>query len=78
MSPIDPIRALYWSAVVNGVVAVPVMAVRMVMTGERRVMGRFVVAGWLRWLGAAAVCETCCFSQRDATDRVPHNQILRG
>jgi Mn2+/Fe2+ NRAMP family transporter len=51
LSPIDPIKALYWTAVINGTIAVPVMAVMMLMTGERRVMGKFVISGWLRWLG---------------------------
>jgi len=50
---IDPIKALFWSAVLNGVVAVPLMAVIMVMARQRRVMGSFVVPrllwamGWL-------------------------------
>jgi NRAMP (natural resistance-associated macrophage protein)-like metal ion transporter len=55
-SPIDPIKALYWSAVVNGVVAVPVMAIMMIMTANRNIMGEFVVAGPLRivgWLATA-------------------------
>jgi Mn2+/Fe2+ NRAMP family transporter len=61
LSPIDPIKALYWSAVINGVVAVPVMSVMMLMTGERRVMGKFVVGGWLRWLGwASTTAMTIC------------------
>jgi Mn2+/Fe2+ NRAMP family transporter len=47
-TPIDPIRALYWSAVINGVVAVPVMAIMMWLMGE------FVVAGWVKALGWAA------------------------
>ena len=51
LSPIDPIKALYWSAVINGVVAVPVMSVMMLMTAKRKIMGKFVVVGWLRWLG---------------------------
>ena len=54
LSPIDPIKALYWSAVINGVVAVPIMSVMMLMTGDRRVMGKFVISGWLRWLGWAS------------------------
>jgi Mn2+/Fe2+ NRAMP family transporter len=53
-TPIDPIKALYWSAVINGVVAVPVMTVMMLMTAQRRVMGKFVIVGWLRWLGWAS------------------------
>ena len=40
---IDPIKALFWSAVVNGIVAVPLMAVIMIMARRRRVMGAFVV-----------------------------------
>ncbi|RVO89726.1 NRAMP family divalent metal transporter [Sinorhizobium meliloti] len=53
-TPINPIKALYWSAVINGVVAVPVMAVMMLMTAKERVMGKFTISGWLRWLGWAA------------------------
>jgi len=51
LGPIDPIKALYWTAVINGVVAVPVMTVMMLMTAESRIMGDFVIKGWLRWLG---------------------------
>ena len=54
LSPIDPITALYGSAVVNGVVSPPVMIVMMLMTADRRVMGQFTVAGGLRWLGWAS------------------------
>ena len=52
-SPIDPIKALYWSAVLNGVIAVPMMAALMLVATSRRRMGRFR-AGWflggLGWL----------------------------
>jgi len=48
---IDPIAALYWSAVVNGVLAVPVMVLLMVMVRRRAVMGLFVIRGPLYWLG---------------------------
>jgi NRAMP (natural resistance-associated macrophage protein)-like metal ion transporter len=57
----DPIKALFWSAVVNGVVAVPVMAVTMVMARQPRVMGRFTLAwpltivGWIATLAMTAV-----------------------
>ena len=34
LSPINPIKALYWTAVINGVVAVPVMTVMMLMTAQ--------------------------------------------
>jgi len=42
---LDPIKALFWSAVLNGVVAVPLMVVIMVMAMQKRVMGAFT----LRW-----------------------------
>jgi NRAMP (natural resistance-associated macrophage protein)-like metal ion transporter len=54
LSPIDPIKALYWTAVINGVVAVPVMTVMMLMTAQPRIMGKFTVSGWLRALGWAS------------------------
>lgn len=60
-TPIDPIKALYWSAVVNGICAVPVMIVMMLMTSRAEIMGDFPVQGWLRALGwlstlAMALC----------------------
>jgi NRAMP (natural resistance-associated macrophage protein)-like metal ion transporter len=51
LSPIDPIKALYWSAVINGVISVPIMAVMMLMAARTDVMGRFVVTRRLKWLG---------------------------
>jgi NRAMP (natural resistance-associated macrophage protein)-like metal ion transporter len=53
-APLDPIKALYWSAVINGVLAAPVMAVLMILVRQEKVMGRFVVKGWLYWLGWAS------------------------
>jgi len=50
---LDPVKALYWSAVVNGVLAAPLMAVMMVIAMNRRIMGRLtlpwpmLVLGWL-------------------------------
>jgi Mn2+/Fe2+ NRAMP family transporter len=50
---IDPIKALFWSAVINGVIAVPLMVIMMVMSVRPAVMGRFVLPrplllmGWL-------------------------------
>ncbi len=52
-SPIDPMRALFWSAVVNGVIAVPMMAAMMWVGSRHRLMGGFTaglrlnVFGWL-------------------------------
>jgi NRAMP (natural resistance-associated macrophage protein)-like metal ion transporter len=54
LTPLDPIKALYWSAVINGVVAVPVMSVTMIITAQRKIMRKFIVSGWLRWLGWAS------------------------
>ena len=50
-TPIDPIKALFWAAVINGIVAVPVMAVMMVMSTKTAIMGRFTVHGPLRFFG---------------------------
>ena len=50
-TPIDPIKALFWSAVINGVIAVPIMAILMLMADRRDVMGRFVVTTQLKVLG---------------------------
>jgi Mn2+/Fe2+ NRAMP family transporter len=47
----NPIQALFWSAVINGVVAVPVMVLMMLLTANTRVMGQFTVTGALRFLG---------------------------
>ena len=53
-TPINPISALYWSAVVNGVAAVPIMVLLMTMTARRRVMGEFTIGHGLKILGWAA------------------------
>ena len=50
-TPLDPIKSLYWSAVINGVIAVPIMAVMMLMASNREVMGQFVVSPRLSRLG---------------------------
>lgn len=60
---ISPLKALVWAAVINGIVAVPVMALLMLMSGNPRVMGRFCISkawkimGWTATavLGAATV-----------------------
>jgi NRAMP (natural resistance-associated macrophage protein)-like metal ion transporter len=59
-SPIDPIKALFWSAVINGVVAVPVMVLMMRLSGNRAAMGDFrlhwglKIGGWIATLVMAA------------------------
>jgi NRAMP (natural resistance-associated macrophage protein)-like metal ion transporter len=52
-APINPIRALYWSAVINGVTAAPIMIVMMLLVTKPKVMGEFPARGWLVWLGWA-------------------------
>jgi Mn2+/Fe2+ NRAMP family transporter len=53
-SPLDPIRALFWSAVLNGLAAVPLMAAMMVVVSRHQVMGRFTASRPLLILGWAA------------------------
>ncbi len=50
-SPLDPIKALFWSAVINGVVSVPVMAMMMLITSNKKIMGKFVLTGALKYIG---------------------------
>jgi NRAMP (natural resistance-associated macrophage protein)-like metal ion transporter len=60
-TPIDPIQALYWSAVVNGVLAAPVMVMLMLLIRRPQVMGKLVVTGPLYWLGwTATIAMTFC------------------
>jgi Mn2+/Fe2+ NRAMP family transporter len=53
LSPLDPIRALIWSAVLNGVITVPILAATMIVASRRERMGPFVasrgqrIGGWL-------------------------------
>jgi Mn2+/Fe2+ NRAMP family transporter len=62
-SPISPMKALFWSAVINGVVAVPLMAVIILLASKKSVMGAFpatrslIILGWIATavMGAAAV-----------------------
>jgi Mn2+/Fe2+ NRAMP family transporter len=52
-SPLDPIKALVWSAVINGVIAVPIMAATMYVASRKDEMGVFVatlsqrIFGWI-------------------------------
>ena len=53
MTPIDPIKMLVWSAVLNGIVAAPLMIVMMLVVTNRKIMGDFAASrvlatfGWL-------------------------------
>lgn len=52
-SPISPMKALFWSAVINGIVAVPLMAVVILLASSKSLMGDFtaprsiVILGWI-------------------------------
>ena len=50
-SPISPMKALFWSAVINGVVAVPLMAVIILLASNKSVMGTFTVSRTIAGLG---------------------------
>jgi NRAMP (natural resistance-associated macrophage protein)-like metal ion transporter len=53
---IDAIKMLVWSAVLNGIVAVPIMAMMMVIVSNSQLMGRFKARRWLvalGWVGTA-------------------------
>ena len=63
-SPISPMKALFWSAVINGVVAVPLLAVICLLVVKKAIMGEYTASRWLvgmGWvttamMGAAAAC----------------------
>ncbi len=52
---VDPMKALYWSAVINGVVAVPIMAGLMLLAGKKSVMGHFTSGFKTTWFGWGGV-----------------------
>ena len=57
-TPLDPIKALFWSAVINGIAAVPIMVMIMLMASRKQVMGQFVLQPLLKalgWLATAAM-----------------------
>jgi NRAMP (natural resistance-associated macrophage protein)-like metal ion transporter len=56
---LDPVKALFWSAVVNGVISTPIMIITMLMATDARVMGRYVVTGKLKLVGWAATILMC-------------------
>jgi NRAMP (natural resistance-associated macrophage protein)-like metal ion transporter len=53
---INPIHALVWSAIINGITAVPVMCFMMLMASNPKVMGKLKLPLQLRVLGWAATC----------------------
>ena len=53
-TPAEPVKKLLWSAVLNGVIALPIMVVMMLLASRKAVMGDHVIGSRLRWLGWAA------------------------
>ena len=50
-TPIDPVKALYWSAVLNGLAAVPVMIIMMHLSRRKKIMGAFTIPPVLSVIG---------------------------
>ncbi len=69
-TPIDPIKALFWSAVINGVVAAPVMFMMMRLAGAEAVMGQFAIRGVLRIVGWLATAIMTVGRRRSVCDLV--------
>jgi len=65
-SPISPMKALFWSAVINGVVAVPLMVVIILLVSKKSVMGAFtasrtlVILGWIATAVMSAAAVRMC------------------
>ena len=51
---VNPMKALYWSAVLNGVIAIPLMAIIMLLASNKSLMKKFVATKRVRWVGWAA------------------------
>jgi len=51
LTSINPMDALFWSAVINGVIAIPLMGIMMLLASNRKVMGKFVASARVRVIG---------------------------
>jgi NRAMP (natural resistance-associated macrophage protein)-like metal ion transporter len=59
---INPVKALIWAAVLNGVVAAPLMTLIITLASSRKVMGKFAISGYLRclgWIATLAMMLVC-------------------
>jgi Mn2+/Fe2+ NRAMP family transporter len=54
LSPLDPIKALFWSAVVNGVIVVPIMIALMIVGSNKKQMGNYTATSGQRIFGWGA------------------------
>jgi NRAMP (natural resistance-associated macrophage protein)-like metal ion transporter len=55
-TPVDPIKALFWAALINGIIAVPIMVVMMLLARKPDIMGKFILSRRhtvLGWIGVA-------------------------
>jgi hypothetical protein len=75
---ISPMRALVWIAVINGIVAVPVMTLRMLMAVNARVIGRFTVSGPVMWLGSLATGVMAAAAIGLGRPKVPSRVLAHG
>ncbi len=51
---VDPIKALVWSAIVNGVISVPIMAAMMLVGQSKKLMGQYTISARHRFFGWSA------------------------
>lgn len=56
---INPIKALYWSAFLNGVIALPLLAIIMKIGDNKKIMGKETNSAWVRVFGWFAVVSMC-------------------
>jgi NRAMP (natural resistance-associated macrophage protein)-like metal ion transporter len=59
---LSPMKALFWAAVLNGIAAVPLMIVIMIVASSRKTMGQFVLSPYLKvvgWVAAALMAVVC-------------------
>ena len=57
---IDPIAMLFWTAVINGIVAVPIMLAMMLITSSKKGVESFALPAWIKvlgWLGTAMMAS---------------------
>lgn len=59
---VDPIKALFWAAVLNGLTAAPLMAVILIMSSNPKIMGKFVLPTYLKVVGWLATAVMLCVS----------------
>ena len=74
--PISPMRALVWSAVANGMVAVPLLVALVVLVTRKSVMGNFIPSRTLVWLTILAAVVMGIASIATIVDAVPWNAVV--